>query len=98
MNLSNLLRAAAIIGACIWSVVLIKGWMSMPRVGGVLCDRNVGPVYDCFGSFVFEHIMVFFLFIGGIFVESVKDLLLGIGTLMLSVIGVVIIIGVLVSL
>lgn len=70
MGLGTLLRAAAIIGACIWALFLVRGWSAysdMQAFRGGLFDKAIG---DAFQSLTIQSIFVFILFLGGIFIKG----------------------------
>ena len=70
MSLGTLLRAAAIIGACIWALFLIMGWSAyadMQAFRGGMYDKVIGDAYQ---SLLIQSIIAFLLLMGGIFIKG----------------------------
>jgi hypothetical protein len=70
MSLGTLLRGAAIIGACIWTLFLIRGWSAvsdMQAMGGRMYQQIIS---DAQQSLTIQTIVVILLFLGGIFIKG----------------------------
>ncbi|QWD08408.1 hypothetical protein G6716_04895 [Polynucleobacter paneuropaeus] len=70
MSLGTLLRAAAIIGACIWTIFLIRGWSAYSDMQAFRGGMYEKVISDAFQSLTIQTIVVFLLFLGGIFIKG----------------------------
>jgi hypothetical protein len=70
MGLGTLLRAAAIIGACIWTIFLIRGWSAYSDMQAFRGGMYEKVISDAFQSLSIQSVVVFLLFLGGIFIKG----------------------------